>query len=283
MDEVEAGASRRWEVFVIEYARSRGQPIGSLLAGVFDEGTIDLPFAFVLARRGDLTVLVDTGFMREGSGVEMAVRFGIADWISPVRMLQKVGVEAASVTHIVISHAHYDHMGAIDQFPRAHLFLQKRELLTWVEAMTLPRQFGAITAVLDPEDIHAALRAAAEHRLTLLEGDRDDLLPGLHVRCAEGHTLGQQYVALETARGRFVVSGDCIYSSRNLTGRGGDGVYIPLGSGIGSVWEQLKSMDRMNQEIGGDIGHVLILHDFERWSRFEVFAELEGFRVFRVA
>ncbi|MBV9748362.1 MAG: N-acyl homoserine lactonase family protein [Acetobacteraceae bacterium] len=287
MDEVGTESSRHsdrhWEVFVIEYARSRDQPIGSLLAGVFDEGTIDLPFAFVLARRGDLTVLVDTGFMREGSGAEMAVRFGIADWVSPVRMLQLVGVEAASVTHIVVSHAHYDHMGAIDQFPRAHLFLQKRELLTWVEAMALPRQFGAITAVLDPEDIHDALRAAEEHRLTLLEGDRDDLLPGLHVRCAEGHTLGQQYVALETARGRFVVSGDCIYSSRNLTGRGGDGIYIPLGSGIGSVWEQLKSMDRMNQEVGGDIGRVLILHDFERWSRFEVSAELGGFRVFRVA
>lgn len=282
MDEVGTGESRHWDVFVIEYARSRGQPVASLLAGVFDEGTIDLPFAFVLARRGELTVLVDTGFMREGSGAEMAVRFGIADWVSPVRMLQHVGVEAAAVTHVVISHAHYDHMGAIDQFPHAHLFLQKRELLTWVEAMALPRQFGAITAVLDPEDIHDALRAAEEHRLTLLEGDRDDLLPGLHVRCAEGHTLGQQYVALETARGRFVVSGDCIYSSRNLTGHG-DGVYIPLGSGIGSVWDQLKSMDRMNREVGGDIGRVLILHDFDRWSRFEVAAELDGFRVFRVA
>ena len=274
---------RHWELFVIEYARSRGQPIASLLAGVFDEGTIDLPFAFVMARRGALIVLIDTGFMREGSGVEMAERFGIAEWISPVRMVQQLGVAASAVTHIVISHAHYDHMGAIDQFPRAHLFLQKRELLSWVEAMALPRQFGALTAVLDPTDIHAALHAAEEHRLTLLEGDRDDLLPGLHVRCAEGHTLGQQYVVLETACGKFVVSGDCIYSSRNLRGRDGDGVYIPLGGGIGSVWDQLKSMDRMNEEVGGDIGRVLILHDFERWSRLEVFAEVEGFRIFRVA
>jgi len=273
-----------WEVFVIEYARSGNQPVASLLLGVYDEGSIDLPFAFVLARRGGTNVLIDTGFMREGRGVELAAKYGIRDWISPLRMLRHLGVAPQDVDHIVISHAHYDHMGSIEQFPTARLYLQKRELLSWVELMALPPRFGAMTAILDPDDIHAALHAAEEHRLTLLEGDRDDLLAGLHVRSApDGHTLGQQYVLIDTPRGRLAVTGDCMYTSRNLAGTRGDGVYVPLGFGVGSVWGELKTMDQINQDVGGDLSRVVTLHDFERWKQLEVFAEVEGFRIFRAA
>ena len=31
-------------------------------------------------------------------------------------------------------------------------------------------------------------------------------------RFGEGHTLGQQFVIVETAKGRMVVSGDCVYA-----------------------------------------------------------------------
>ena len=40
-----------------------------------------------------------------------------------------------------------------------------------------------------------------DHRLTLLEGDNDNVLPGIHARFGEGHTLGQQFVVVETAQG----------------------------------------------------------------------------------
>ena len=272
-----------WEIFVLEYARSRNQPVASLLQGAFDEGNIDLPFAFVLARNGSRAVLIDTGFMREDGGEEMAQRFGIAQWISPLRLLEELGVTPGDVSDIVVSHAHYDHMGSIHKFPTAQIYLQKHELLSWVEAMALPRRFRALTWVLNPEDIHHALHAAEGHRLTLLEGDRDDVVPGIHVRTGPGHTLGQQFVTVDSAQGRFVVSGDCVYCSRNLTGVNDDGVYIPLGAGIGSAWDQLRSFDRISQEIGGDLGRLIILHDFDRWKRFEVFKEIEGFRVFKVA
>ena len=61
-----------------------------------------------------------------------------------------------------------------------------------------------------------------------------------------------------------------------------DGVYTPLGTGIGSVWDQLKTFDRINQEIDGDLNRLIILHDFDRWSRFQKFKEIEGFGIFKV-
>jgi N-acyl homoserine lactone hydrolase len=80
-----------------------------------------------------------------------------------------------------------------------------------------------------------------------------------------------------------VVAGDCIYGSQNLTGTNNDGVYIPLGSGIGSILDQLKSFDRINREISEDLDRLVILHDFDRWARFEMIKEVDGFRIFRVA
>jgi glyoxylase-like metal-dependent hydrolase (beta-lactamase superfamily II) len=273
-----------WEIFVLEYARSKDQPVATLLQGAYDQGVIDLPFAFVLARSGSRNILVDCGFMKEGNGIAVAEKFGIPTWISPVRLVSEMGVDAADITDIVLSHAHFDHMGSIEKFPNAQLHLQKRELLSWVELFALPRRFGFLTTVFDSDDLFSALNAASQHRLTLIDGDKDNVLPGVHVRTGEGHTFGSQFITLETAKGRVVVAGDCIYGAGNILGRNNDGVYTPLGSAIGSAWEQLKSIDRINDEIAGDMNRLVILHDFDRWKRFEMIKEVEGgFRIFKAA
>jgi glyoxylase-like metal-dependent hydrolase (beta-lactamase superfamily II) len=221
--------------------------------------------------------------MKDGGGAEMAIRFDIPSWTSPVRMLAEFGIAAGEVGDIVLSHAHFDHMGSIAEFPKARLHIQKREYLSWMEAMAMPRQFGFLTAVVHPDDLRTAFDASLEHRLNLVEGDIDNLIPGIHVRLGEGHTLGQQFIIVETAHGRIVVAGDCIYGARNILGNNNDGIYIPLGAGIGSAWDQVKTIDRINTEIGGDLSRLIILHDFDRWSRMPVVREVDGFRIMRAA
>ena len=272
-----------WDVYVIEFARSKDQPMDGLISGAHADGVVDLPFAFVMARRGDRVVLIDTGFMREGGGEEMALKFGIPYWISPVRMLAELDVQPDDVTDIVISHAHFDHMGSIGKFPKARIWIQKRELLSWHEAMALPPQFGFITAIINPDDLRNAFDASVEHRLTLLDGDKDNVVPGIHARFGEGHTMGQQFVVVETARGRLVISGDCVYDVRNIKGYNNDGVYVPLANGVGSIWEQLKTMDRINTEIGGDLDRLIILHDIHRWASLPLVREVEGFRIVKAS
>ena len=274
-----------WTVHVVEYARCSRQPMASLIWGTFDEPPIDTPFAFVLAQGGGRTVLCDCGFMKEGNGVAFAEKFGVPTWVSPVRLLAQMGVAPEDVTDIVLSHAHFDHAGSIEQFPKARIYLQKAEMLSWIEAFALPERFSILTDVVDPDDIRSALEASFEHRLTLVDGDRDDLLPGLGVRLARGHTMGQQFITLETARGRYAVAGDCIYSARNLSGAGcGDRErYVPLGAGVGSVWDQLLSFDRLEQSVGGDRSRIIILHDADRWSGFERVHEIDGLGIYKVA
>jgi len=272
-----------WDIFVMEYARSKDQPWVDLISGMYDDGRVDLPFSFVLARRGDRNVLVDTGFMQDEHSSGFARKFGIPTWISPVRLLGELGIAAEAITDIFVTHAHFDHMGSIAEFPNAHIHIQKSELLSWYEAIALPKRYSHLTAIIDPDNLRTALEASIEHRVTLIDGDKDNVLPGIHVRLGSGHTVGQQFVLLDTAVGRRVISGDCVYSRRQFTGHNHDGVYVPLNNATGSVWDQIKTIDKMNDELGGDLTKLIILHDVERWKGLPVVKEVEGFRIVKAA
>ena len=193
-------ANNVWDVFVLEYARSHNQPWVDLVSGMYKEGGVDLPFSFILARSGARNVLVDTGFMQGEGCSSFPQKFGIPRWISPVAMIEHAGLSADAITDIVLTHAHFDHMGSIGQFRNARLYIQKSELLSWYEAIALPKRYGYLTAIIDPQNLKEALDASIEHRVTLIDGDKDNILPGLHVRLGSGHTIGQQIVILETAR-----------------------------------------------------------------------------------
>jgi glyoxylase-like metal-dependent hydrolase (beta-lactamase superfamily II) len=219
--------------------------------------------------------------MQDEKSTGFSRKFGIPNWISPVRMLEEMGIGPQAITDIVITHAHFDHMGSIAEFPNANIIIQKSELLTWYEAIALPPRFGYLTAIIDPDNLRTALEASIQHRVTLVDGDKDNVLPGIHVRLGSGHTIGQQFVIVETARGRLVVSGDCVYSRHQITGRNNDGVYVPLNNATGSVWEQLKTIDRIHTEIGGDQQKLVVLHDIERWKGLPVVKEVEGYKIVR--
>src|SRR5271154_120528 len=272
-----------WQIYVMEFARSKEQPWVDLISGMYREGVVDLPFSFVWAQRGDRNVLVDTGFMQDDHRSGFARKFGIPTWISPIRMLREMNVASEAITDIVITHAHFDHMGSIAEFPNAQIYIQKSELLSWYEAIALPKRFSHLTAIIDPDNLRTALDASIQHRVTLIDGDKDNVLAGIHVRLGSGHTIGQQFVILETSAGRRVISGDCVYSRRQFTGHDNDGVYVPLNNAVGSVWEQLKTIDKMNNELGGDLSRLVGLHDSERWKGMPIVKELEGFRIVKIA
>ena len=64
-----------------------------------------------------------------------------------------------------------------------------------------------------------------------------------------------------------------------MTGRNNDGVYMPLNNATGSFWDQLKTLDKLNDEIGGDQQKLIILHDIDRWAGLPVVKEVEGYKI----
>ena len=91
-----------------------------------------MPFSFIYAERGDSRVLVDTGFMQEHLG-GLSRKFNIPTWISPLRLLAEIKVHPDAIDAIFVTHAHFDHMGSIAEFPKSRIYIQKSELLSWYE------------------------------------------------------------------------------------------------------------------------------------------------------
>ena len=245
---------------------------------------MEVPFSFVLAQERRPRVLLDCGFMNEGGGAEMAIRFDVPWWISPLRMLDGIRHQAAPTSATSCSATPISTTWAASpNSPRRGSTSRSASTSRGWRRWRCRAQFGFITQVVHPDDLRTAFDASLDHRLNLIEGDKDNVLPGIHVRTGEGHTLGQQFIIAETAKGRIVVSGDCIYGARNILGNNNDGVYIPLGAGVGSTWDMVKTIDRINTEIGGDMSKLVILHDFDRWAKLPVVKEIEGFRILRAA
>lgn len=140
-------------------------------------------------------ILLDTGFDLAESKDIMPTMIQEPDWTPAARMKQ-IGVDPASIEHIIISHLHFDHLsGTIDLFPNARLYLQQKELDT---ALNPPHPW--FTGAYAP-GIVDRLVGDLEPRLTLIDGDAE-ILPDLKVFWVGGHTPGLQAVLLPTSRGK---------------------------------------------------------------------------------
>ena len=72
---------------------------------------------------GTISVLRFSGFHRD----RWFKLWTIKDYLRPDEAVRQAGIKPEDVTDVVISHAHWDHMGGIDLFPRATVWIQKDE------------------------------------------------------------------------------------------------------------------------------------------------------------
>ena len=155
------------------------------------------------------TVLVDTGADPELTrSRKRADRFE-----SPVDVLTRLGVAAADVEHVVLSHLHWDHAGGVHLFPNARFYIQRAEWEFWTVDPIAKRPPFANLA--DPASIDYLTTLDGTDRLCVLTGDRQ-ILTGIECIHAPGHTPGLQAVAADdTASGRAIVGSDCAHTFRN--------------------------------------------------------------------
>ena len=108
-------------------------------------------------------------------------------------------------------------MGATDDFPHATFYVQERELSKWVWAMSLGRRFRWLMGATDPGDILRAVDLARQGRLVCVDGDMEDVLPGIDLHAAfDTHTWGSMFVNVrvdgkQPSKDAYILAGDLIY------------------------------------------------------------------------
>lgn len=173
-----------------------------------EDNTIRLALRPFLAERDGFKVLIEGGI---GERWEEKLRriYRIEPSTTLVESLAAAGVAPDEVTHVVLTHCHWDHAGALVERRGAELvprFARARHFAPAVEIAMASAPGHARAGSYRAEDIEPLARAGL---LESYAGERE-LLPGLRVHELGGHSDGSSVVTLGQGDGRAVFWGDVV-------------------------------------------------------------------------
>lgn len=170
----------------------------------------------LLVRGPGFVLLVDAGLgdkltprQREYHGIET-----LATWED---RLAPHGISVSDITHLVITHLHYDHVGGatrftgdgkecVPVFPNARVFVQAGE---WNDAVR-PNERTRTSYLL-----HGILPLQENRHLELITGDIE-LLPGVQLKVTGGHTAHHQMLQLSGGGSRLAWPADLFPTSCHI-------------------------------------------------------------------
>lgn len=271
-----------YSITILEYGVQIGFSNAMVFSGYYGDGErTNVTYTFNVLKRDGEIILVDTGYdNNKPENQALADGVNLTHYQHPLTVLKKIGVEAEDVKHVILTHAHWDHMGGINLFPNATFYLQKEELTKWIETMALPKEYDILKASISFTDLEECLGLIKERRLVLLDGDVDDLFPGIHIRVARmGHSFASNLVIVETRGKKYVMVGDCAYVKANITGPRGDGVSMPNGFMVGSAYAAVQTYQDILRFADGKIENVLVGHEVGTWDQYPSVVTEDGLHI----
>jgi N-acyl homoserine lactone hydrolase len=256
-------------IWVLEYGFVDRFPASNLFAAQPNEGHRRMPYCFALVRSADRCVLVDNGFADEATYRRLSDKYGRTEWAAPVHVLDRIGIAAAQIDTVILTHNHFDHAGCTGAFPNAHVHIQEREITQYRAALERPRRFEYLTRSCEPELLAILAERDREGLVSYADGAAT-IAPGLAVRPAfDTHTAGSQVVAVSNeADGDWIFAGDNVYAYENLEGLHGDGILAPIAMTTGSATGWLAFADDLLSSVGGETRRIIPFHEGRIWERF---------------
>jgi glyoxylase-like metal-dependent hydrolase (beta-lactamase superfamily II) len=203
-----AAGSDTYELFAIRYATREGSRRDNFIGGDPHDGPMRMDYFIWVAIGSTRCVVIDTGFT-----AEMAEKRRREFLRCPVDSLNLLGLDPATITDIILTHLHYDHVGNFHRFPKATFHLQDREL-SCATGRYMRHPFCA--HAYEVEDVVGIVRLNYQQRVEFHDGDAE-FAPGITLHLAGGHALGLQYVRIHTARGWVILASDVAHYYENIT------------------------------------------------------------------
>lgn len=246
-------ASRMWALEPATYQ-------SPALVQALGEGAPRIPFPIYLVEHPGGLVLFDAGLDPDhvgdpvGGYGEMAerIRIDFREEHLVEHHLHTLGLSLADVSTVVASHLHFDHAGALKQFPHAQTFLGSGEM----DYALAPERFASTWFRTDDFDDRHEIswrEIAADHDVF-----GDGAVRVLHL---PGHTPGSLGLLVRLPGQNLVLSGDVVHT------RAAYDAEIHYHGDVDSVAAR-ASLRRLAGLLREEDAQVWIAHDPDDWARF---------------
>lgn len=252
-----------YKVYAIRYAMREAQRRDHFLFGDPHEGDMPMDY-YVWAIIGeDRSFVVDTGFTEK-----TAKERGRTFFRCPIETLNDIGLDPAKVEDVILTHLHYDHVGNFDRFPIAKFHLQEPEI-HYAVGKNMKHDF--LAHPFNVEDIVGVVRLNYAKRVKFYDGPAE-LAPGISLYPVGGHSVGLQFVKVNTEAGPLILASDVAHFYEHLETR-------RLFPAVVSAPDMFAAYDRVEEE-AGPLQHIVPGHDPLVMKRYPAPSkELEGIAV----
>jgi glyoxylase-like metal-dependent hydrolase (beta-lactamase superfamily II) len=202
--------SESYEVLAVRYGTRQTSAADVFLSfPVYGEPDrpLGMDYFFWVARSPSRTVVIDSGFSPEGGAAR-----GRTTLMDMATALRAAGVNPDDVGQVVVTHAHYDHIGGLPAFGAAEVIMTRSEYEFWTGPLGDRPLLAHHTEAAEISHLRS-LRASG--RLTLA-GRSHQVAPGIELTEVGGHTPGQAVVNVEAGPGRLLLASDAVHYYEEL-------------------------------------------------------------------
>ncbi len=244
-----------YEIYALKFASLKFKfPITLFAVGSTSKDSVQPCYMlYLLKGKNGKNILVDAGF------TETPPRYNMQgfNYVLPDEMLKKMNVDPASITDIILTHPHWDHVGGIDLFPNAMLWMQEQDFNYFVGTAW---QNNIDSSGFNTKDVLKIKQKKLDKKLQLINGDSVEIMPGIRVFTGSKHTYESQYVLVGTGNDKVIIASDNSWLYYNLVNL----LPIPLTFDTNAYLQNLKRMRAMVKNI--DL--ILPGHDPLVFSKF---------------
>ena len=196
-----------FEVYAVRYATREARRAEHFYGHDPHDGPMPMDYFVWAAVSADYAVVVDAGCR-----AEVAARRGREHLRRPAEALEAIFIDCARVPYLVLTHLHYDHAGTLEDFPAATFVIQEDEMAFWTGRYA---GRGGFRGLVESEDVLYLVRENFRGRVLFAAGSLE-IVPGIEVHRAGGHSAGLQVVRAKTGRGNVVLASDAAHFYENI-------------------------------------------------------------------